>query len=82
MPVGTKPAVLTVALPAVTLSSVAGVAFMYAAGTQQPQWWKGSDQQTLGQPSKGRHDWWDRLGWVAPLQSVQLPADTAQSQEK
>lgn len=36
VPVVTKPAALTVAWPAVTLSPVAGVAFMYAVGTQQP----------------------------------------------
>ena len=36
VPVGIKPAVLMVAFPAVTLSPVAGVAFMYAVGPQQP----------------------------------------------
>lgn len=35
VPVVTKPAALTVAWPAVT-TAVAGVAFMYAVGTQQP----------------------------------------------
>lgn len=36
VPVGIKPAVLTVAFLAVTLSPVAGVAFMYAVGPQRP----------------------------------------------
>lgn len=34
--VGLKPAVLTVAFPAVTLSPVTGVAFMNAVGPRQP----------------------------------------------
>lgn len=39
VPVGSKPAALTVALSAVTLFPVAAVAFMYAVFSN-PRWWK------------------------------------------